>query len=184
MIKTKYEKTADEELLKLLDSDSEAYSELVSRYLPSIRRVAGIYRTSPEDRDDLVSEGILGLMSAAKSYCPEKGASFSTYACVCANRRMLNALKKAQRIRGREGSIDELQPSGDASPEKIAIDRETIREILSEVSTSFSDLEREVLNLYLLGESYVSISSKLGIDRKAVGNALTRVRTKLRLKFR
>lgn len=184
MISAKYKDTADAELIRLSTSDEEAYSELLSRYLPSVRRVAAIYLKSPADRDDLVSEGILGLMAAVRTYSQDKGASFSTYALVCANRRMLSALKRIRRINDSEDYSEDPKPDKSASPEKIVLDREYINEIFAEVSSSFTELEQEVLNLYLIGESYEMIARRLKIDRKAVDNALSRVRRKLRLKFR
>lgn len=184
MPKNRYSMTTDDELLASAQSDDGAYSELISRYLPSIRRIAAIYEKSPADRDDLVSEGILGLMSAVKTYSPDKGASFSTYAGVCANNRMLNALKKAQRIQGREGSFEEINASSGSSPEKIVIDREALREVFSEVESNLTELEREVFTLYLQGVSYDETAKVLGIDKKSVDNALARVRRKLRRKFR
>lgn len=185
MISSKYKDAADEELCRLAVTDEAAYSELLSRYLPSVRRAAAIYQQSPADRDDLVSEGILGLMAAVKTFSPDKGAKFSTYALVCANRRILNSLKKISRIKGNEDYSDEPEPDANPSPEKIVLDREYISEIFAEVSSnSFSELEQSVLNLYLSGEPYDNIAGMLKIDRKAVDNALARVRRKLRRKFR
>ena len=181
---TRFQTTTDDELLKLAATDDEAYSELISRHLPSIRRLAAIYKTSPADRDDLVSEGILGLMNAINTYSPEKGASFGTYAGVCANNRIINALKKQQRIRGREGSFEEIRAETTLNPEKIVLDREVLREVFSEIETNLSDLEREVFGLYLAGVSYEETAKLLGIDYKSVDNALARVRRKLRRKFR
>lgn len=179
----RFSTTSDDELLKALPDDDGAYSELISRYLPSIRRIAAIYQKSPADRDDLVSEGILGLMNAVRTYSSDKGASFSTYAGVCANNRMLNALKKQQRIQGRE-SFEEINADSGMSPEKIAIDREALREIFSEVDSNLTELEREVFTLYLAGVSYDETAKLLEIDKKSVDNALARVRRKLRRKFR
>ena len=184
MPKNPYSLTTDNELLRIAPDDEEAYSELISRYLPAIRRIAAIYKTTPADRDDLVSEGILGLMNAVKTYSPDKGASFSTYVSVCANNRMLNALKKAQRIQGREGSFEEINAASGSSPEKIVIDREALREVFSEVESNLTELEREVFTLYLAGVSYDETAKLLEIDKKSVDNALARVRRKLRRKFR
>lgn len=184
MIPSKFMDAADEELLKLAPINEEAYSELISRYLPYVKRMAAIYQNSPADRDDLVSEGILGLMAAVRSYLPDGGASFATYAMVCANRRILSALKIQRKIVGNEDYSQQSEPDGGASPEKIVLDRVYIGEIFKEVESSFSELEKDVLNLYLLGEPYGEIARRLGVDRKAVDNALSRVRRKLRRKFR
>lgn len=181
----RYSEAPEEILLKLAPKDEEAYEELISRYLPSIRRIAAIYKNSPADRDDLVSEGILGLMAAVRTYSPDKGASFSTYAGSCAANRMRNALKKAQRINGRESPMDENGSAEEpgASPEKIAIDREFLREVFAGIPAVLTEHERNVLGLYLAGESYQNIAKALGADKKSVDNALARVRRKLRARF-
>ena len=91
----RFETASDEELSLAALSSDDAYSELISRYLPSVRRLARVYTKSSADRDDLVSEGILGLMNAVKTFSADKNAGFSTYASVCINTRMLSALKKS-----------------------------------------------------------------------------------------
>lgn len=184
MHSVRFNSVTDDELVLIALTNDEAYSELISRYLPSIRRLSRVYTKSSADRDDLVSEGILGLMNAVKTYSSDKGASFSTYAGVCVNNRMLTALKKSLRIQKREESLDEFDASGGSSPEKIVIDREALNEIFSEVSENLTELERTVFLQYLGGDSYDDIAKGLDIDRKAVDNALARVRKKLRKKFR
>lgn len=165
-------------------NNAEAYGELIKKYLPSIRRLAGMYTRVSADRDDLVSEGILGLMSAVKSFESGHGAAFSTYAGVCINNRMLSALKKSSSIKSREESVAEITASSAESPEKIVLDREALKEIFSEAAENLSGLEKAVFSEYLSGEDYEGISEKLGVDKKAVDNALWRVRRKLRKKFR
>lgn len=174
----------DAVLARAASESAEAYSELITRYLPYIRALAGFYTQVAADRDDLVSEGILGLMNAVKTYRDGKGASFSTYARVCINNRMRTALKKSTAISRRESPLDDVEGEVGESPEKIFIEREALGEIFSEVSQSFSELEKQVFAMRLSGCSYKTIAERLCMDRKAVGNALARVRIKLRRKFR
>ncbi len=175
---------SDEELAASSSENDEACSALISRYLPSVRRLARMYTKSAADFDDLVSEGILGLFSAVKTFSAGKGASFSTYAGTCMNNRMLSALKKSARIRNREEALGDISAPEGSSPEKIVLDREVLSEIFSEISENLSELERSVIGLYLSGASYSDITKSLGITRKAADNALSRVRRKLRKKFR
>lgn len=176
--------TYDENLARAAAESAEAYSELISRYLPSIRILAGVYTQAAADRDDLVSEGILGLMNAVKTYQSGKGAKFSTYAGVCINNRMLTALRKSTAISRRESPLAEAEGEAGESPEKILIEREALNEIFSEVSQSFSELEKQVFAMRLGGCTYNAIAKRLDLDRKSVDNALARVRIKLRKKFR
>lgn len=74
--------------------DSE---ELVRRHLPLVRRVVGRLSIPlpPEiDREDLVEIGILGLLSAAKTYDESRGASFQTFAYVAIRGAILDELRR------------------------------------------------------------------------------------------
>ena len=92
--------------------------------------------------------------------------------------------EKSARIRSREEALEDISAPEGSSPEKIVLDREFLGEIFSEISENLSELERSVIGLYLSGASYADITRSLGIDRKAVDNALSRVRRRLRKKFR
>lgn len=58
-------------------------NRLVLQYAPLVKYVAGRLRTRlPEsvDQDDLVSDGVLGLMDAIERFEPARGLSFQTFA--------------------------------------------------------------------------------------------------------
>ncbi|MBQ8624271.1 MAG: sigma-70 family RNA polymerase sigma factor [Oscillospiraceae bacterium] len=173
---------ADSELVFIALSDERAYSELISRFLPTVRRLARVYALNPNDQDDLFSEGLLGLMNSVKTYNSDKKASFSTYASVCISNRMINAIKKSDRILKREENLDDSVASSDSSPESILIERESVSELVDGLQY-LSTLERDVFLLYIHGESYQKIAEVLNTSPKSVDNALRRVRTKLRKKL-
>lgn len=57
--------------------------KLILSYLPMVRRIAArLFIPSPEvmDRDDLVSQGLMGLLDAIEKYDPARESSFSSYA--------------------------------------------------------------------------------------------------------
>lgn len=172
----------DGELAYLAQSDENAFSEIISRYLPTVRRLARVYSSNLSDQDDLVSEGLLALMNSVKTYDRQKEASFSTYASVCINNRMRNLLKKSDRISKREESIEDKSIALPTTPESILIDREIISQAIEDIN-NLSSLEKEVFTLYIHGESYSGIAKKLSTSTKSVDNALARVRKKLRQKI-
>lgn len=182
MPQEQFKSLSDNELLLLAASDEAAYSEIVSRYLGTVRRLAHVYLTNSSDCDDLMSEGIIGLMKAVKSYDFQKGASFSTYAYVCINNRMLTALKKTNRIISCEENIADVKLPENQSPESIVLNREEIDEVVSGIANNLSKTEKSVFELYMQGYTYSGIAQELGLDTKAVDNALLRVRRKLRRK--
>lgn len=70
----------DERLLRSCQSgDLGAREELVRRFLPLTRRLAGRYRNTGESQDDLEQVAALGLVKAIDRYDPELG-SFVRYA--------------------------------------------------------------------------------------------------------
>ena len=77
--------------------------------------------------------------------------------------------------------IDEYENIADGNnPETIFFEREAYESLAETIRLELSTLEYEVLQLYLSGESYSYISEKLGISLKSVGNALSRIRKKLK----
>jgi RNA polymerase sigma-32 factor len=60
--------------------DRDALGRLVTSYLRLVVKMANGYRRRGVPFEDLVSEGCLGLLEAAKRFDPDKGFRFSTYA--------------------------------------------------------------------------------------------------------
>ena len=87
------ENYTDNQLVSFIQKgNSDAFVELTARYLSFIRAKAHPFRSSVLEADDLCQEGLLGLFSAARSYNPNKDASFKTYAGICIQNRMVACL--------------------------------------------------------------------------------------------
>ena len=98
--------TSDEALVLLAQNgDTEALTELVCRFLPLIRNRASSFTMVPADRDDLIQEGLIALLSAVNSYHNEKGAGFKTYCYVCVQNKMLKELEKRSSIKQQNWNI-------------------------------------------------------------------------------
>jgi len=78
------------------DGDLVAREELVLRFLPLARQLAGRYRGSGEAQDDLVQVACVGLLKAVDRFEPERGHSFTKYAVPT----MLGELKRHFRDKG------------------------------------------------------------------------------------
>ncbi len=71
--------------LKLLEtyretSDPGAREQLVTNYVPLVRRLCRRFRTSREPQEDLFQIGMIGLLNAIEKFDPERGTSFSSLA--------------------------------------------------------------------------------------------------------
>ncbi len=75
-----YRSVSESVLWSKRDEDSRAREELVSRYLPFARRLAGRYRNKWESADDLNQVASLGLMNAVLRFDPANGTPFMAFA--------------------------------------------------------------------------------------------------------
>ncbi|MDJ0950981.1 MAG: sigma-70 family RNA polymerase sigma factor [Alphaproteobacteria bacterium] len=64
----------------IYERDQAAVEELANSHLRLVASVAGKYRRFGLPRNDLMQEGVVGLMQAASRFDPDQGVRFATYA--------------------------------------------------------------------------------------------------------
>jgi RNA polymerase sporulation-specific sigma factor len=190
---------ADDELVARFQSGEQAALEtLIERYRRFARAKGRGYFLVGGDADDIEQEALIGLYKAVRDYKAEAQASFRAFAELCITRQIITAIKTATRqkhqplnqylsisgVRGGddpgERSVEELlhnhhetDPADHVvSGERMAAVRETMARMLSE-------LEVDVLRLYVEGKSYQEIGEQLGRHVKSIDNALQRIKRKL-----
>ena len=77
---------------RVQDGDKEAFEHLVASNLSFVVKVASEYRNLGLPLEDLLNEGNLGLIEAARRYDPAKGTKFITYAIWWIRKSILKAL--------------------------------------------------------------------------------------------
>lgn len=177
----------DEELCKLALSGIHMAEEvLVTRYRRLVRVCARPLFLAGGDSEDLLQEGMIGLLAAIREFDPKREAGFHTYAEVCIRNRLRSAVKMAARNKhtplNHSLSLDTDDPSDhrrQQSPEEILIDREAFAERMELFSGELSDLEYQVLRHYLDGLSSHEIAQAISRPPKSVDNAVQRIRRKL-----
>ena len=172
---------SDEQLAALVrDGNDEAFALLVSRFSGVLHRLAAKFGGA-SDADDLAQEGLLGLLSAARTYREGGAASFATYAYTCMRNRMLSVVRTAKSEPPlvsveEEGELPE--PTGE-DPAALVVRLEELEALRSHLRAVLTEREYRVLTRYLRAYSYDEIAAELAISRKSVDNALTRLRRKL-----
>lgn len=78
----------EHELVLAAKRDPRRREELVNAFLPRIRSVARPYRRQHIDREDLMQQGVVGLLTALERYDPSLGAPFWAYASWWVRRAM------------------------------------------------------------------------------------------------
>ena len=171
--------------------DADAEEALIQRYSVLVRVCARPYFLAGGDSEDLIQEGMCGLLSAVRHFDPARDVSFKTYAERCINSRLISAIRSASRFKHRplNDSISLESPQFDErqirpvsfvrDPEELVITQELTDELHSALIEKLSKLEKEILAYYLEGFSYTDIAIKLGRTVKSVDNAVQRIRKKL-----
>ncbi|MEK0285418.1 RNA polymerase sporulation sigma factor SigH [Caldifermentibacillus hisashii] len=188
----------DEQLVEMVHKgDSEALDFLIHKYRQFVRAKARSYFLIGADREDIVQEGMIGLFKAIRDYKDDKSSSFKAFAELCITRQIITAIKTATRqkhiplnsyvsldkpVYDEESDrtlMDMLTETKSLDPEELIINQEEFDHIEIKMAELLSDLEREVLALYLDGQSYQEISGELNRHVKSIDNALQRVKRKL-----
>ncbi|MFT8872744.1 MAG: RNA polymerase sporulation sigma factor SigH [Sporolactobacillus sp.] len=179
------------------NGNSEALNLLIVRYKNFVRSKAKSYFLIGAEKEDIVQEGMIGLYKAIRDYRDDKLSSFKAFAELCVTRQMITAVKTATRqkhiplnsyvsldkpIYDEESErtlMDVVREVRSTDPQELLIDREEYDNIEEKLIGMLSDLERDVLNRYLDGQSYQEISIELKRHVKSIDNALQRVKRKL-----
>ena len=183
---------SDEELCVCsAQGSSGAEEELVRRYGRLVRMCARPLFLAGGDSEDLIQEGMLGLLSAIRSYDPSKAASFRTYADICIRSKLVNAVQAAQRDKHLPlnhsisfetplfDGTSEFLFSSEESPEDVVIGKEELQERIDALKGQLSGFEAEILSCYLGGLSCAEIADRVGRTYKSVDNAIQRIRRKM-----
>ena len=186
----------DEELSSLAQKgDENAVNELLSRYKSLINKISRSYFLVGGDIEDIIQEGMIGLYKAIMNYSGEKNASFKTFASTCIKNQIQSAIRIAsseknkvlstalsiqdQNLDEDEEEMEIILPSSIPSPDDKILEKENVEEIFKIIKSTLSELEQNVLMLYLKGYNYNEISSKMNISKKSIDNALSRIKNKL-----
>jgi len=182
----------DEELRQMaVNGDTRAEGQLISRYSRLVKVCARPYFLAGGDSEDLIQEGMMGLLSAIRQYDPNGGASFRVYSETCIKRRLFTAIKSASRSKHAplNNSVSLDSASFDESPvqaayflrdlEEQVLARECADEIRGGFTLCLSEFEAEILRLFLEGLSYQEMACRIHKSQKSVDNAVQRIRKKL-----
>lgn len=193
----KYQDLSDEQLIEVLRAgDKKIMDYILNKYKPLVLGKANAMYLIGGDTDDLIQEGMIGLFKAIRDYRVERETSFFHFAELCITRQLYSAVEASNRKKhvplntyvsfysqnGEEGkSLAETLPS-DAmeNPEQMIINQENIQMFWEKVKSRLSAMECKVLDEYLTGLNYRQIAVKMGKSPKAIDNALSRIKSKIR----
>ena len=112
----KYERMTDEQLIgELRGGDQGVMDFVMVKYKSMVRKKARAMYLLGGENEDLIQEGMIGLIKAVRDYNPEQGASFQSFAELCVSRQMYSAIEASKRKKHLPlNSYVSLYESGDA----------------------------------------------------------------------
>ena len=181
--------TAEEKyyMQKYTEGDLEAKHILIERNLRLVAHIVKKYQPPPEEMEDLLSIGTIGLMKAVVTFDPDKSARLASYAARCIENEVLMYLRGKKKSSkevslyepigtDREGNEIQLFDVIEMNEEDVyrRLERkEDVIRVYQHVESVWSQRERMVLKLrYGLynEEEYTQreIAAMLGISRSYV----------------
>ena len=175
----------DEQLVELHKSgNADAFAAICERYKELVKGISRAYFLVGGDRDDLLQEGLLGLLKAVNTYNASVGATFKTFAYTCIENNVKSAVKKAYNkgnvpLNNSVSLSEGIEIFAPDNPEDKVLSDEREREFNTRLTRGLSSNEKIILDLYLKGLSYAEIADEINGDVKKVDNALQRIRKKI-----
>lgn len=195
----KYDTVTDEQLIAEFQSgNSEIMDYMMVKYKSMVRKKARAMYLIGGENEDLIQEGMIGLMKAVRDYDNALGTSFSSFAELCVSRQMYSAIEASRRKKHmplnsyislyaeEEGTEDEKQlplidtiaSAVENDPEALYFGKEFSEAFVEKLKEKLSLLENHVLYLHLMGTDYRTIAELLGKSPKSIDNALQRIKNK------
>ena len=195
----KYDRMTDEQLLcDYKNGNQEIMDYLMVKYKSMVRKKAHAMYLLGGENEDLIQEGMIGLIKAVRDFDVTQKTSFSSFAELCVSRQMYSAIEASNRKKhlplnsyvslyedseqvgeGRSlPLIDTIESSKENDPEVLYFGKEYTEAFAEQLKELLSPLENHVLYLHLMGTDYRTIAELLGKSPKSVDNALQRIKTK------
>lgn len=189
----------DEQLIQELRKGDRAIMDyIMDKYKSMVRKKARAMFLLGGENDDLIQEGMIGLIKAVRDYDLSQGNSFSSFAELCVSRQMYSAIEASKRKKHfplnsyislyeesdahQDGKkmqlIDMIEPQQETDPEALYFSREYTEAFVEQLKDMLSPLENHVLYLHLMGTDYKKIAEILEKSPKSIDNALQRIRGK------
>jgi len=173
-----------------------ALNYMMNKYNDLVNMKASKFFMVGSERDDIVQEGMIGLYKATKSFNTQKQNSFKTFANLCIERQLITVIKTSNRQKNIPlnssfslnrtaydenddvSVLDILDTRTVEDPLETIIKKEYYETVENRIDKNLSKFEKDVLDKYVQGQSYVDIASSLSAPVKSIDNAIQRIRKK------
>ena len=168
----KYSNLTDEQIIsQIKQGDQESLAYLLEKYKNLVNIKVSKYFMIGAEKEDILQDGMRQLITAIKSSNRQKHMPLNSYL----------SLNMAAYDNNEEDSvelIDTFNSNTVEDPLETIMKKEYYSEMENAVNKNLSKFEKQVLDGFLKGESYVTIAKKLDSPVKSIDNAIQRIRKK------
>lgn len=161
--------------------------EMVISTMPLVGHIAKKYWNAGYEYDDLVQEGLIGLVKAAEKFNPDRGCRFSAFAGLCIENHIRMYLRREKKHKCCVLSLDqEICEDGSRLEEIIGVQPEAFEDIwkqdlLERAARTLSREEREMVRKYYLdGVSQAELARRYRVGQAQISKRLKRSLAKMR----
>lgn len=182
--------------------NEDAVAEIFGRYKNFVFLKSRNYFLMGAEKEDLIQEGMIGLLKAIRGYDKNKLTSFRTFASICIKRQLITAIKSAnsqknfalnsvvdlyekEKEDGVKSGDDEICFYGKGlesyisyNPEEIYLTKEEMRELTDYLKNNLSGFEYTVFIFMIEGLDYKDIAARIDKNIKSIDNAMQRIKRK------
>ncbi len=192
MIRLKYKlrTKSTHELIKLAQSGvTEATDFVIEKFYPMVVKIASQYYGEWSGQEDLIQNGLVGLIKAVYYYKEEK-SNFSTFAWKSIDSEMKSFLtylnRRKHKILTDSLKVDLLadddseDKSVDVGYEPSLLDEYFYDDLMKKFSETLEEEEMSLIEMYVQSFSYKDMAEKIGKNIKYVDNSLQKIKQKVK----
>ncbi len=181
------------------NGDKSARDILIERNLRLVAHVAKKYAQSPQEQEDVISIGTIGLIKGINTFDSQKGTRLATYVAKCIDNEILMSFRGDKKTKNdillsdpvgtdKEGNevtlLEKVSADGDSIYDEVSLKMQ-VCELYEKIRNCLCDRERNIINLrYGLsgGEIYTQneIAKMMNISRSYVSRIEKKAIEKLR----
>ncbi len=172
---------------RVRNGEQAAFSALLRRYDPLIDALVSRFCNDSEEglsREDLRQEAVLKFYNSVLTYDMEQSeVEFGLYSKICISNALVSQLRlhkkhTAEQLTESLNTMFFVHDSED--PSDRVLEEERVKSLYSVIKANLSPFEYRIWQLYMSGRTAREIGLIVDRDEKSVGNAIYRIRKKLR----
>ena len=146
--------------------DTKARGILVERNLRLVAHVVKKYQGLPDDLDDLISIGTIGLIKAVNTFDPTKRIKLATYASRCIENEILMHFRSRKKSRGDVSIFEPIGTDKEGNQiHLVDVIENGQSDVVSDIEVSESlKILRQNMRSVLSDREYYIITKRFGLD--------------------